>query len=142
MLEQGRSYDELVAGFRWGLPSHLNMAQQVCDSWAARDPARVAIVDLSDGDTKRVSYGDLRRMADGLAHALAARGVVRGDRVGVLRSQSAWTAAAHIAVWKLGAVSIPLFKLFGPDALRMRLQDAGAKLVVSDAEGEIGRAHV
>jgi acetyl-CoA synthetase len=135
MLEQGRSYDELVTGFRWDLPAQLNMSQQVCDSWAARDPARVAIVDLSDSDAKRVSYGDLRRMSDGLAHALAARGVVRGDRVGVLRSQSAWTAAAHIAVWKLGAVSIPLFKLFGPDALRSRLEDAGARLVISDAEG-------
>jgi len=135
MLEQGRSYDELVAGFRWDLPARLNMATQVCDDWAARDPSRLAIVELSGGDAGRVNYGDLRRMADALAHVLAARGVVRGDRVGVLRSQSAWTAAAHIAVWKLGAVSIPLFKLFGPDALRSRLDDAGARLVISDTEG-------
>lgn len=135
MLELGRSYGELVAGFRWNLPAQLNMAQQVCDAWAAREPARLAILDLSGGDATRVSYGDLRCMADALAHGLAARGVQRGDRVGVLRSQSAWTAAAHIAVWKLGAVSIPLFKLFGPDALRALLDDAGARLVISDAEG-------
>ncbi|MDD9708451.1 AMP-binding protein [Seohaeicola sp. SP36] len=135
MLEPGRSYDDLVAGFRWNLPKRLNMAHQVCDDWAARDPDRLAILDLSEGGVQRVTYGDLRRMAEGLAHALAARGVARGDRVGVLRSQAAWTAAAHIAIWKLGAVSIPLFKLFGTDALRTRLTDAGAHVVVSDPEG-------
>ncbi len=134
MLQAGRSYEDLVAGFRWDLPLRLNMAVQVCDDWAARAPERLAILDLSGGDARRVSYGALRRMADALAHALAARGVVRGDRVGVLRSQSAWTAAAHIAIWKLGAVSIPLFKLFGQDALRTRLMDAGARLVISDAD--------
>ncbi|MEE4347602.1 MAG: AMP-binding protein [Paracoccaceae bacterium] len=135
MLETGRSYDELVAGFRWDLPARLNMATQVCDDWALRGPDRLAILDLSEGRANRVTYADLRRMADSLAHALAARGVARGDRVGVLRSQSAWTAAAHVAIWKLGAVSIPLFKLFGQDALRSRLTDAGARLVVTDAEG-------
>ena len=135
MLETGRSYEELVAGFRWDLPARLNMATQVCDDWALRGPDRLAILDLSEGRANRVTCADLRRMADSLAHALAARGVARGDRVGVLRSQSAWTAAAHVAIWKLGAVSIPLFKLFGQDALRSRMTDAGARLVVTDAEG-------
>jgi acetyl-CoA synthetase len=135
MLEQGQSHEALVAGFRWNLPARLNMAAQACDDWAAREPERLAILDLSEGAARRISYGELRRMADGLAHALAARGVARGDRVGVLRSQSGWTAAAHLAVWKLGAVSIPLFKLFGQDALRTRLTDAGARLVVCDGEG-------
>ena len=135
MLERGPSYEALAAGFDWALPVRLNMAGQVCDGWAARAGDRVAIIDLSEGNEARITYADLRRMADGLAHTLAVRGVVRGARVGVLRSQSAWTAAAHIAIWKIGAVSIPLFKLFGQDALRSRLGDAGAKLVVTDAEG-------
>ncbi len=135
MLEQGQSHDALVAGFHWNLPAPLNMAAQACDDWAAQEPERLAILDLSDGAARRITYGDLRRMADALAHGLAALGVSRGDRVGVLRSQSGWTAAAHLAIWKLGAISIPLFKLFGQDALRTRLTDAGARLVVCDAEG-------
>jgi len=53
----------------------------------------------------------------------------------VLRSQDLWTAAAHIAIWKLGAISIPLFKLFGPEALSSRLLNAGAKYVIVDEEG-------
>src|SRR6056297_4043089 len=133
MLERAL-YDQLVEGFRWDLPTRLNMAAQVCDDGAARAPDRVAIIDLSGG-RQELSYAALRSMADGLAHALVARGVARGDRVGVLRSQGAWCAAAHIAIWKIGAISIPLFKLFRQDALVSRVGDAGARVVVTDAEG-------
>ena len=134
MLSRATTYEALRDGFSWNLPATLNMAAQVCDDWAARTPDRVAIIDLTQG-RRDVSYGELQTMADALAHDLAARGVGRGDRVGVLRSQEAWTAAAHIAIWKIGAISIPLFKLFMRDALQSRLQDAGARYVVTDAEG-------
>ena len=134
MLARAGSYDELVAGFRWNLPARLNMARQVCDEWADKAPGRVAILDLSAG-REAVSYARLRRMADGLARALVARGVVRGAPVGVLRTQGAWCAAAHIAIWKIGAISIPLFKLFKRDALASRVGDAGARIIVTDTEG-------
>ena len=134
MLTAKPDYDSLYAGFHWALPAQINMAAQVCDDWAARAPERIAIIDLTQG-RRDVSYGELQSMADALAHDLVARGVRRGDRVGVLRSQEAWTAAAHIAIWKIGAISIPLFKLFMRDALQSRLQDAGAQFVVTDAEG-------
>ncbi|WP_294608186.1 AMP-binding protein [uncultured Roseovarius sp.] len=132
---QKAAYAALYAGFAWDIPARLNMAVQVCDDWAACAPERVAIVDLSGEGAREISYGQLRDMADRLALALVARGVVRGDRVGVLRSQGAWCAAAHIAIWKIGAISIPLFKLFKHDALSSRVGDAGAKVIVTDAEG-------
>jgi acetyl-CoA synthetase len=128
-------HEALHDGFRWEIPERLNMAAQVCDAWAGAEPDRVAIRDLSGDGAREVSYGALRAMADALARALVARGVARGDRVGVLRSQGAWCAAAHIAIWKIGAISIPLFKLFKQDALLSRVGDAGAKVVVTDAEG-------
>jgi len=127
-------YDTLREDFRWNLPDRLNMAAQVCDDWAENAPDRLAILDLSAG-RESITYARLRRMADGLALALTARGVGRGDRVGVLRAQGAWCAAAHIAVWKLGAISIPLFKLFKQDALTTRVRDAGALIVITDADG-------
>ena len=134
MLFRAGSYEVLYDGFRWNLPEQLNMAAQGCDYWAGTAPDRVAIVDLSDG-RQEITYGRLREMADGLAQALVARGIGRGDRVGVLRSQGAWCAAAHVAIWKIGAISIPLFKLFKQDALTSRVSDAGAEVVVTDAEG-------
>ena len=117
--------------FAWDVPARLNMAEEVCGRWARAEPERPAI--LTVGETVEATcYGALWTMAQGLAQRLAAAGVGRGDRVGVYRSQSAWTAAAHIAVWTLGAVSVPLFVLFGPDALRHRLSDAGCVAAIAE----------
>jgi acetyl-CoA synthetase len=60
-------------------------------------------------------------------------GVEHGDRVAVLLSQSPELLIAHVAAYKLGAVVVPLFALFGEEALRFRLKDSGAKVIVTDA---------
>jgi len=139
MITRDRDYDTTYGQFRWDIPAFLNMAVQTCDDWANRAPDRLAILDATDCDNlRRYSYGDLRRHADTMAQELINRGVTAGDRVGVLRSQDIWTAAAHIAIWKLGAVSIPLFKLFGSDALSTRLRDAGARVVIVDGDDHAG----
>ena len=114
----------------WDIPERLNMAAQVMDH--AGD--KLAIIDLTSGSRRDVSHGDLAVMVDGLARALLQR-VAPGDRVGVLLSQSPWCAAAHLAIWKIGAISVPLFKLFQHDALANRVEDAGAKYVLTDREG-------
>ncbi|WP_136441429.1 AMP-binding protein [Pacificoceanicola onchidii] len=136
MLERGATYEALKAGFRWDLPERLNMAEQVCDGWAARAPERLALIDLSDGVRRDWNYGALRELSLRVQAALMARGVVHGDRVGVLLSQSPLCAAAHIAAWRMGAISVPLFKLFRHDALASRVGDSGAQVIVTDAEGE------
>ena len=118
-------------GFDWALPDRLNMAAQAL-SWP---DDQVAIIDLSGAQRRDLTYGDLAHMAARLAGALVARGVAPGDRVGVLRSQGAWCAAAHLAIWKIGAISVPLFKLFKHDALQSRIPDAGCALAVTDAQG-------
>jgi acetyl-CoA synthetase len=132
VLARGQSYEALRAGFAWQLPARLNIARQVCFDHAAAGPDRLAIIDLSEGRRRDVTHGALAGMAHALARHLAAAGVGPGDRVGVLRSQSSWTAAAHIAIWQLGAISLPLFTLFGPDALAVRLADSGAVHVVAE----------
>jgi acetyl-CoA synthetase len=118
------------AGFDWNLPDRLNMAQQ-----ALAGPAdQLAIIDLSGGTRRDLNRADLRAMTDGLARRLL-RDVAPGDRVGVLLGQSPMCAAAHLAIWKVGAISVPLFKLFKHDALRSRIADAGLSLVLTDTEG-------
>ncbi|WP_299148693.1 AMP-binding protein [uncultured Tateyamaria sp.] len=108
----------------------MNMAAQ-CLSHPAET---LAIIDLTDGARRDVTTGALTEMTNGLARALMDR-VAPGDRVGVLLSQSPWCAAAHLAIWKIGAISVPLFKLFKHEALASRMSDAGVDLVLSDAEG-------
>ncbi|MEX0305963.1 MAG: AMP-binding protein [Ruegeria sp.] len=125
---------EVIPGLRadqsWAIPDRLNMAQQCL----LQPPDKVAILDLTKGDLCVVTFGDLERMVDGIAQALMDR-VRSGDRVGVLLSQSPWCAAAHLAIWKIGAISVPLFKLFKRDALASRVGDAGARIVLTDADG-------
>ncbi len=95
---------------------------------------QVAILDLTASDPREVTFGDLGEMVDGIARALI-NDVRPGDRVGVLLSQSPGCAAAHLAIWKIGAISVPLFKLFKHDALSSRVGDAGLKFVLTDSEG-------
>lgn len=114
----------------WDLPDHLNMAVQILSYPAGQ----LAIVDLTSPKRVDVSYGDLAEMVDGLVRYMSSR-IQPGDRVGVLLSQSPWCVAAHLAVWKLGAISVPLFKLFKHDALASRAGDAGVMFVFTDAEG-------
>ncbi|WP_420005834.1 AMP-binding protein [Arenibacterium sp. LLYu02] len=122
----------LDASGAWAVPARINMAAQVMD----HPSERLAIIDLTQGARRDVSHGDLAQMVDGLARALLQR-VQPGDRVGVLLSQSPWCAAAHLAIWKIGAISVPLFKLFQYEALANRVEDAGAKYVLTDREGAI-----
>ena len=120
----------LTAEGAWDLPDDLNMARQCL----SHDPEAVAVIDLTGGARRDVRFGDLSAMTDGIARALADR-VACGDRVGVLLSQSPWCLAAHLAVWKLGAISVPLFKLFKRDALASRISDAGCVIVLTDPGG-------
>ena len=136
MLPEIRDYDRLVAAFRWRIPQRYNIGVDVCDRWAVRDPARVAILDVApDGRIAPVTYGALREASNRLANVLAAHGVAAGDRVAILLSQGPAAATAHVAVYKLGAVAVPLATLFGVDALGYRLGDAGARALVTDAAG-------
>ena len=136
MLKPG-TYEALRKGFDWDLPPILNMAHQVCDGWAVTEPDRLAIIEVTPDHVRKVTYGDLWYRSRQVETALIERGVMKGDRVGVLLSQSPLCAAAHIAAWRLGAISVPLFKLFRTDALKTRIEDAGLGVVVTDLEGVV-----
>ncbi len=82
-----------------------------------------------------LSYGALSERSNAFASALAARGVRRGDRVALLLPQSFETAIAHVAIYKLGAIAVPLALLFGVEALEYRLQTAGVRAIVTNAAG-------
>ncbi|AHD10207.1 AMP-binding protein [Phaeobacter gallaeciensis] len=123
-------YPGLRADGGWQFPACLNMAAQALD----HPEEQVALIDLTSGARRDVRYGELRQMVDMVARDLMRR-VQPGDRVGVLLSQSVDCAVAHLAIWKIGAISVPLFKLFQHDALASRIGDAGLELVLTDGAG-------
>ncbi len=136
MLERAETYAALCDGFRWKVPEFFNIGVDVCDRWAENEPGRIALIQVGeDGAAREHSYAALRGRSNRLANLLRALGVMRGDRVAVLLPQMPETAIGHIAIYKLGAIAVPLFGLFGPEALQYRLADSGAKAVLTNRDG-------
>jgi len=135
MLPPAENYDDLCARFRWQVPGRFNMAEAVCDRHATADNRTALIEQRAGGEVRRHGFEDLRRASNRLANVLAANGVAPGDRIGILLGQRVETLLGHLAAYKLGAVAIPLFALFGPEALRFRLADSGARAVITDPAG-------
>ncbi len=130
-----RDYHRLRQGFGWNLPTRYNIGVDVCDRWARLEPDRTAIIDVSDKGAVRVSYAELRARSNRLANLLRRLGVGQGDRVAILLPQSVEVAVAHVAIYKLGAIALPLASVFGPDGLSYRLSDSGATACVTDVAG-------
>ncbi|PSP77560.1 AMP-dependent synthetase [Halobacteriales archaeon QS_4_69_225] len=122
-------YERARRAFSWDLPERYNPARYCLHARGDSPPAdRPALLDAATGE--RYSYRDVDEASGRLANALAARGIGVGDRVGVVAPQRPETPVAHLACWKLGAITVPLTTLFGQDALAYRLDDAGARAVV------------
>jgi acetyl-CoA synthetase len=136
MLPPIHDYNRLYREFRWRIAPDYNIGVDVCDRWAAADPRRLAILHLhADGRADEISYGWLRETSNRLANVLRAKGVKHGDRVALALPQAPEVAAIHVAIYKLGAVALPIAVLFGPDALSYRLQNSGAKTLITNAQG-------
>jgi acetyl-CoA synthetase len=128
---EGTSYEEARANFEWDLPAEYNVA---LDCVRKHDPDEDALFHEHPGGRREtLTFGDLDDWSDRLASGLSALGLDRGDRVAVLLGQRPETAVSHLACSKLGLVSVPLSVLFGEGALRHRLRDSGARVVVADA---------
>ncbi len=132
MLRRMGSYQEVYESFRWPALEHFNIGQAVCDSWAD-DPHRLALIfEDETGREERYTFATLKKLSNRLANALIHHGLSRGDRVGILLPQCPEAALSHIAIYKIGAIAIPLFTLFGPDALEYRLDNSVAKAIITD----------
>ena len=136
MLPGKMPYDELMHAFAWQVPAIYNIGVDICDRWARTNPSRVALIHkCQNGEVERFSYLDLKDHSNRMANLLRANGVQRGDRVALLLPQSPETCISHIAVYKLGAIVVPLASLFGVEALVFRLNNSGAKVVISNEQG-------
>jgi acetyl-CoA synthetase len=136
LLTPSDTFDALRRDFRWEIPADFNIGRVVSDDWAARAPDRVCLEHFSpDGLHLSMTYGALAAQSSQFAHALSGLGVRRGDRVALLLPQCFETVIAHVAIYKMGAIALPLALLFGEEALEYRLKDAGASVVVTNGFG-------
>jgi acetyl-CoA synthetase len=133
MLKSGPNYKEVYDSFRWEVPEFYNIGVDICDKWA-RQRYRLALIYQDEkGQVTKYTFWDLKRLSNRLANGFKSSGIKPGDRIGILLPQCPETAISHIAAYKVGAIAIPLFTLFGTDALEYRLSNSQTKTIVTDA---------
>ncbi|MFT5115446.1 MAG: acetyl-CoA synthetase, partial [Parasphingorhabdus sp.] len=130
IAQNSHSYTDIQNSFRWKIPASFNIAAAVCDRHVSKADRVALYWEHQDGRKSQYTFGDIRKMANQFANVLKARGISRGDRVAIVLPQRIETAVAHLAAFKIGAISVPLSVLFGGDAIHYRLQDSGATAVV------------
>ncbi len=126
-------FDAIYRAFQWSIPERLNIAHQVCERHQNQGQQIAVYYENSAGESARYSFAELKKLSDQFANVLRAAGIERGDRVAIVLPQTIETIVAHLAIHKLGAVSLPLAILFGPEALEYRLRDSGARAAIVHA---------
>ena len=111
----------------------LNIAHECVDRHAAGGRVAVRIAH-ADGRDEALTFAELAAWSSRFAHWLAARGVEAGEPVAIMLDPSPAFYASLFGVLKRGAVAVPLFTLFGPNGLRLRLEDCRPRLLLTDAE--------
>ena len=135
MLRKSHSYQDLVSKFDWDIPRSYNIAHDICDKWAC-DNDKVALhYESPCGETTTFTFKRIRQLSNQLSNVLTQFGVTKGDRVAVLLPQRPEVPIAHLASYRIGAIAVPLFTLFGRDALIYRLNDSGASTIITDDFG-------
>ena len=131
MLKRFDNYDELYSSFRWSIPENYNIASDTIDKFSNSERIALKHV-LDDGNCNEFTFKYLQQKSNQLANVLDHLSFKNDDRVGIILGQCPETILSHMACFKSGKISIPLFSLFGDDALLFRLKDCGASTVICD----------
>lgn len=138
-----RVLDETEAPFyRWFDDGELNVSVNCIDRHLGTQPDKTAFIfEADDGSTRRISFRQLHREVCVLANGLRALGVRKGDRVVIYMPTAIEAVVAMQACARIGAIHSVVFGGFSPRSLQERIQDAGARLVITaDAQHRGGRA--
>jgi acetyl-CoA synthetase len=148
-IEFYRPFDAIVdtsrgiAWPRWFIGGAVNLAHHCLDRHAksARGAHAAIVSEAENGAVRRLSYLELHAETCRLSNALKRLGIGRGDPVALFLPMTPEAVIAFLACTKIGAVAIPIFSGFGASAVAARLDDAGAKLLITaDASTRRGRA--
>ena len=127
----------------WFVDGGFNYVTSALDRHApGPDGERAALIwEGDDGEVRRLTFRELLAETNRVANALRGLGVARGDRVGIFLPMLPETVAAFLALGKLGAIVLPMFSGFGPEALGSRLHDGEASLLITaDAAPRRGKS--
>jgi acetyl-CoA synthetase len=127
----------------WGLvdgrPERLNLAHECIDRHPPEAPA--LRIQNADGRREVHTFGALAAWSSRFAHWLEAQGVARGERVAIMLEPSLPFYGALFGAVRRGAIAVPLFTLFGPEGLALRIGDCSPRVLLADRDAERWRAH-
>ncbi|WP_312677240.1 acetate--CoA ligase [Microbacterium sp.] len=128
---------------QWFADGELNVAYNCLDRHVeAGNGDRVALLwEGEPGDERRITYAELTEEVKRAANVLEGLGVGHGDRVAIYMPMIPEAVAAMLAVARIGAIHSVIFGGFSADSLRSRIDDAGAKLVIT-ADGGYRKGRV
>ena len=144
-----RGYDQVVDLSKgkewatWWIGARMNIVQSCLDRHREGPSGEKAAVvwEGEPGDVRTLTYNELDQQVCRLAGALRKLGIRPGDRVGIFLPMCPEVAVSVLATAKIGAVMIPLFSGYGPEAISARLRDGEAKLLIC-ADGFYRRGKV
>ena len=137
-----RTYDEVLRHFSWdavwalfdGTPERMNVAHECLDRH--RGKGQAISVKFSDGRSEHYGFDELSDLTGRFANWLARRGIDKGDRVAVIVDPSRAFYVGMFGAMKYGAIAVPIFTLFGPDGLALRINDCKPKLILTQGDAE------
>ncbi len=126
-----QSYEDLLKSFNWGIPEKFNIGISCCDKFAEKNPEKLALIYVDENEkVKNYSYGLIKLLSNKFCNFLKSLGLKRGDRIAILLSQQPETLISHLSGYRLGLICVPLFVLFGQDAIEYRLNNSEAKILI------------
>jgi acetyl-CoA synthetase len=128
------SIADACARHRWRIPADYNVAIDCLDRHVERADQVALYYEDDEGHSARYTFAQLIEASNRFGNALKALGIRRGDVVAVHLPQRPETAIAHIACYRIGAIALPISKLFGPEALDYRLRHSAAPAILIEAD--------
>ncbi|HJU12384.1 MAG TPA: AMP-binding protein, partial [Candidatus Binataceae bacterium] len=119
---------------RWQIPADYNIAVDCIDRHVDLRQKPALFYEDDEGRVEQYTFAQIDALSRRFANALVGLGVGRGDVVAIHLPQRPETAIAHIGCYRLGAIALPISKLFGPDALLYRLTNSSAKVLMLESE--------
>ncbi|ANB56645.1 AMP-binding enzyme family protein [Anoxybacillus sp. B7M1] len=133
-LIESFSWDDVFKHYDWNPKEYFNVAHEVCDRYAG-DPQRIALFyENHSGEKRIITYEELRNWSNQMANVFRKIGIKKGDRVCALLPKNPALVVYILAAWKVGAVYVPLFTAFGPQAVEYRINNCEAKAILTNRE--------
>ena len=122
-------WSSVLRDLEWQDQRHINLGHTIVDRHASLHGVALYWIG-KDRSRLTVTYRDLRSLSNKVANLLRSLGVAKGDRIAGILPRVPETVAIMIGTWKTGAIYVPIFTGFGADAIRFRLCNCEAKVVL------------